>query len=403
MRKRSDKNNLLTNYTNNEYYVFGKEYLGPFLYGFTNWLRNELLNSDIHKVYFIARDGYLMQRAFMIYNGNNEFNCNYIYFSRDALRFGLIGKCNSYRDSLKYMTCSRYVQFKEILSYYGFSEVEMSQISKDKHIPLSQSYLYANLEKESVIENIFNEFQLLIKARSQESFDNLCLYLKQINMCGKFAIVDIGWHGSIQKYLTDILRQCEIEANITGLYVGIYTNKKFNEKYGEAKGFLYDNKNPKLRKSVLCFLGGYEKLFQGVEGSTSGYIREGDKIVPQLRPYEYEDDPVAIDHIKSWQQGALDYIVNNNENGVFNKNYIKYARPLIHFGKYPNANQLKIFTFLYNTDGEKIYYLPQKCIFKYSPLEFVHALSNSSWKTGFMKAAFKIPFPYFIIYSLLKK
>ena len=57
----------------------------------------------------------------------------------------------------------------------------------------------------------------------------------------------------------------------------------------------------------------------------------------------------------------------------------------------------------YNMDGTKVYYLCQKPIYQYNLKEFIHACRNSVWKTGFMKSAFKFPFPYYFIYELIKK
>ena len=77
--------------------------------------------------------------------------------------------------------------------------------------------------------------------------------------------------------------------------------------------------------------------------------------------------------------------------------------PCIKFGMHPSLAQTKLFKFFYTMDGERLYFLPQKSLFHYKPKEFIQDLRNSMWKTGFMKEAFKIPFPYFWIYQLMKK
>ena len=66
------------------------------------------------------------------------------------------------------------------------------------------------------------------------------------------------------------------------------------------------------------------------------------------------------------------------------------------------CKDIKLFSFFYNTDGVKEYYTSQKGLLKYKPKELLMALSNSVWKTGFMKSVFKIPLPYFYIYSWMK-
>ena len=119
--------------------------------------------------------------------------------------------------------------------------------------------------------------------------------------------------------------------------------------------------------------------------------------------YEYIDDNYVTQIIKALQVGALEYIQNNKECNLEKNKLKEYAMPLIKFGKKPTLEETKLFKFFYNIDGSKVYFLPQKPLYKYKPKEFIHALSNSCWKTGFMKSAFKVPFPYFKVYEVLRK
>lgn len=107
--------------------------------------------------------------------------------------------------------------------------------------------------------------------------------------------------------------------------------------------------------------------------------------------------------MKEWQEGALDFIKKISlRQDILVENKI-WAIPLINVGKNPTNKQIKLFEFLYNVDGIKNYYVCQKSLWEYDLEEFIHSLSNSVWKTGFMKSAFKIPLPYFWIYELIRK
>ena len=79
------------------------------------------------------------------------------------------------------------------------------------------------------------------------------------------------------------------------------------------------------------------------------------------------------------------------------------AMPLVHMGKSPSIKQVELFEFLYNVDGTKEYFTCQKPLNKYKLKEFMHDLSNSPWKTGFMKSAFRLPLPYYLIYEIVRK
>ncbi len=144
-------------------------------------------------------------------------------------------------------------------------------------------------------------------------------------------------------------------------------------------------------------------MLQSTEGSTDSYRQVGDKIWPVYAHYEYEEEQKLVCCIKEWQQGALDYIEQKKNYLKEDEDYVKFAQPLIAIGKNPTLKMVKLFSFFYNTDGEKEYYVSQKKLVQYKPRELMHALSNSVWKTGFLKSVFKIPFPYFYIYRIFRK
>lgn len=119
-----------------------------------------------------------------------------------------------------------------------------------------------------------------------------------------------------------------------------------------------------------------------------------------MNTYEYEDDSILKNHIQEIHRGALSYINLNPNTG--RENYV-LAEKLMRFGVRPSLKELRLFAPFYNTDGTKEYYVGQKPLYKYSIKELRHAISNSSWKNGFLKSIFKIPFPYYEVYKLLKK
>jgi hypothetical protein len=172
---------------------------------------------------------------------------------------------------------------------------------------------------------------------------------------------------------------------------------------GKAEGFLYNEHDMSLRKDVLCFLGVQEKLFQSLEGSTAGYYEAQGEVKPRLAQYEYEDDAKLRSCLERLQQGALTFVERYLP--VAQERFTKqdYIRSLMRFGKYPDLQGVRLFSFFYIMDGNKAYFVPQKSLIHNCLREFMHDLSNSPWKTGFMRGAFKLPLPYFWLYSLLRR
>lgn len=381
----------------NNYYKFGYNYFGPFLYGYVVWLIEELKKNSFEKVYFFSRDGYMMQQAFEIIKGEEEIASEYIYFSRRSINNALLHYCRNYEESLKYLTWHRFYSLSELLAYYGFDKREREEIAEKNRLELSHNYPYDEIKNQKELQALYQQLKQIIDQKSKRQDHLLYQYLMQCGWKERCAIVDIGWHGSMQYGLEQFIQCHELEINLHGFYVGVSPKKKLK---GKVNGFLYEPEQLQRRKNLLCFFGGYEKLFQSCEGSTVSYDQKGEKIIPVLMPYEYREQEL-VQCIKEMQKAALDYV--QTEKYVQENAVQQYAEPLIQFGMNPPLWGVKLFSFFYNTDGERIYFVSQKPIWKYTPRELMIELSNSPWKTGFMKSLFRIPFPYYRVYSLLRK
>lgn len=381
------------------YYQFGWKCFGPFLLGFTKWLNLKLESKKIRKVYFFSRDGYMMEKAYNLLNAKTS-DTEYVYFSRKSIRQALLYTCDTFEESLAYLSIEKFVSLGKILEYYGFSKQERSKLAYDNNWNLLSEYEYETLQNNSVVAGIYDKLKSRIKEKSEKQRIYLLKYLNQIKFYGDCAIVDIGWHGSMQYYLEKFCELNGVDARMHGYYVGILPNVPLK---GSTDGYIYNVDNPQLRKSMLCFFGVLEKLFQSMEGSTYGYKQENDKIVPVCNEYEFAGKNEFTDCINEWQNAAINFVNKTINIYIKEEEFIRLAYPLIKFGKNPSLKDVELFSFFYNTDGIKEYYVSQKGLLKYKPKELIRTLSNSVWKTGFMKSVFKVPFPYFYIYSWLRK
>ncbi len=391
---------LSKNETQNPYYIFGGQYFGPFLYGFTKWLIGSISDSNCQKVFFFSRDGYMMEKCFRIINNNSTIG-EYVYFSRKSIRQTFLWKCDTFEKSLAYLSKERFYSVGKILEYYGFDEKERLLVAEEESVALELDIKHDHLFENPTIRYLYEKYKDYIHEKSKKQDELLTIYLRQIGMTGKCAIVDIGWHGSMQYYLDLFLKAHSIDCTLEGFYIGIEPNELLTSK---VHGFIYEGKDDKRRKDLLCFFGGYEKLFQGFDGSTYGYQLVDGIVYPVFGPYEYgsDGDKGIRNAIKDLQDGALDFSKKAVDEKN-NKSYSELINPLIRFGKKPKLKDTNLFSFFYNNEGTKVYYTAQKGLFRYSLNEFIHALSNSPWKTGFLKSVFKIPFPYYIIYEFMKK
>ncbi|WP_025025326.1 hypothetical protein [Companilactobacillus nodensis] len=59
------------------YYNFGYQCFGPLLYGFIDWLRDDLKKSKFDQVLFMARDGYIMKKVYDQVSDKSDIKARY--------------------------------------------------------------------------------------------------------------------------------------------------------------------------------------------------------------------------------------------------------------------------------------------------------------------------------------
>lgn len=240
---------------------------------------------------------------------------------------------------------------------------------------------------------------------SKEEYENLVKYLKQEKVFGKFAIVDIGWSGSMQRYLCSTLNELNIENNIYGFYIGVadyyINNYKINNTL-KMYGYLFDFKNS--RKSIdyrKPFVGLFETLFLEQDGSVEKYVSINNKIISKRMKYEYKKDnnyTKEFLNLKKIQKGALDFIKSNylTLNTVEIPPFVLFYDIYI-LGINPSLKDVKIFGDFQFEDNGKISYLAKRN----RNVKFKEDFLSSRWKIGFLKRKFLLKLDYGKIIDLL--
>lgn len=397
-----------------KYKKFGYNNLGPLLWGFSHWLMDNIEKENISKVYFFSRDGYIMKKAFELIFPQSKVHTSYLEVSRRSLRVPILWKNYSLENVYTMLSPSRFIpiasifdavgldvlNYKSLLSTYGFTFDSV----------LKRDELLSCTSLKSMYKELFSD----IKANSLEEYEKLKLYIHKNNIGGKFAIVDIGWSGGMQRFLQDTLNQMGINNDIYGFYTGVakyYKRNLINGQPLKLYGYLFDfSKNSHAIDPRSCFVGLYELLFLETKGSVKKYEIDRDNNVCAVRyPYEFSDSPYdkkAVTCIEKVQEGALMYITKHKGEFPREMSSLVLCNSLLHFGQNPSLRDVEMFgDFPFFDEGKRsylakpnklVYYLFHYSIFKKDFME-------SRWKTGFLKRLLKIPLPYYRIYNLLNK
>lgn len=201
--------------------------LAPAMNAFVLWVLQNALSSGKKRLYFLARDGYLMYRTALIYCEKFKLpvECRYLYCSRYSVRIPMfhldIGEAMDYicRGGID-------VNLAKILDRAGINEEEKEKTIKYLHMEGKGKDIipYAKLEKVRQKLECCHEFIAAIEKNSREAMPGLQGYLRQEGLLDDIsaAFVDSGWIGSMQKVLNRFLKTMGRKEEIEGYYWGLY-------------------------------------------------------------------------------------------------------------------------------------------------------------------------------------
>lgn len=392
----------------NYFYRAGYEMEGPLLVGFSKWLNNEINTKGIEKVFFLSRDGQIMQKAYTTLYGDNIAS-KYMYASRRSLIVPTLWMCNSFEEVVNSMFFPRIGTIAAFLKKLGLNVETYTEAIQKYGYDINKYYAYSDLFNSKTFRLFYDEIKKDIYDNSKNEHDILLNYLNKIGFSGKIAIVDIGWHGNMQKALVKICNHNNMPVDIHGFYLGLNPNvSDLVDGQIKALGFLFQkgyNENYFELQRNFSFI--MEMMFTADHGSVRKFTEDGKNIVPMLEPFEYSNSLNDLKDIQEIQKGALKFIYDVLKEPEFSINWVSATvfQNMILLGNAPDYKASCKFGDIRVLDDKVIFIAKPQKITSYilKPQKFKSDLRNSSWKIGFFKRLYKNNLPYFEIYSILRK
>lgn len=381
------------------YQKIGYEVVGPILYGYSKWLSETAKKLGINKLFFLAREGFLLERAFRLVSGNEQDYC-VIRVSRKATALPLLQLAKNLDDILNRVTVTR-TRFtvENLLSACEVDEktardiLQKAGISSDVTI-----HSLINKQKEDLFLQAFpfiSEF-----SRNQEKY--IRGYLKEAGFAGKVAVCDVGWHGTIQNALQEIFS----EVDITGFYIGKKERK--TKKHSDSIAYLFDDyKNHQIQAEVMSAADVFELFFLSVDGSAKKYAMadDGKYFCVQAKPEQTRE---SAKNVINLQDAACHFIEDFKE---FDDKldmtltpesceaaYSKFINP----PSMETVHQLNQFSFL-NVGSHRMGAEHNLLYYSVHPKGFINEFLNKGSKAIFLKSVFRLPFPYANMIDFLRK
>ncbi len=399
------------------YYRFGYENFGILLFGFCNWIAKEAEKQGIEQMLFVARDGYIIKKAYDLMGLSEKIPSYYFEMSRRSIRVpASFSVPQSYEKALDIMALPSRISMYQLFEYWGLEPAEHTDILKAADIGGDEVFWSKDLAQNKRVRKVYEALGGKIIQNAVSEKKVLFEYLEKFGFDSrKTAVVDIGYGATIQKELLKLFAANGINADITGYY--IFLDRKAGENTEsvtlKAHGYVWDNYNRHDTKyEEQPFVGLFETLFFEQNGSVKRYIRTENGASAERYEYEFltaggEADEISC--IREVQNGALDLI------GRINGNLPKEYKELCGNDAFflmrccmtrPSENILKHFYNFrfFNAGVSSFLAKPKYSLTGYMlrPRQLKRDFYAAEWKMGFFKYLLKIDMSYETLWKILK-
>jgi len=275
---------------NNISYQVGYGFAAQILLPYVVWVLQESLKKGFHKLFFIARDGYILKKIadILIESYSYPIATEYLYGSRRAWRLPSISVDNAdIEELIRWSYPERICYYKEIADIFGMSVEELRGIVpaiRNTDIKISRS-----LVNDLIQLLVKNEKSIMEKVveKQKEKREAAIQYLQQELDCKneRIAFVDLIGSGYSQRCLGNLIK---------GFYKGPVETffYRLDNCKKEEHNINYPFFSNRIQMSNLA-----EVLCGAPHGQTDGYEKKGKKWVPilgqdegrKLEAYGYND------------------------------------------------------------------------------------------------------------------
>jgi predicted HAD superfamily hydrolase len=298
------------NEENSFWYDLGFKNLGVLFLSFSNWLREETKRNGIEKIFFLSRDGYIMKRVYDLLASLDAraLPAEYLYASRRALNIpGIV--------ELDEVALNFLLGGTSVLKVSQF--LERAGLQPDRYFEQLQQAGLNDLDEKIIapwqyqkLKNFYQSIADDIKQVAAKERETLAQYLKSIGFFDrqKVAVVDIGWHGSMQYSLAGVVKALGKNLEIEGYYVGTKVGaKKFQQKGMKMSSYLCDCDRPSYYKNTIRLSTEiFEFIHSAPHGSVIKYSNQAGEIKPVLENNDRKESELA--KVQLMHVGALDFI-----------------------------------------------------------------------------------------------
>lgn len=272
-----------------ELYLLSKRYVAPALVSYVSWVLQEAQDRGISRLYFLARDGFILMKIAQLYcqEWSIPIECKYLFCSRASFRmptYHLIGD-----EAYELLFLGGYhVTINTFFERAGIPSKMREIILQESGLSVQEDMtkLLSKMEVLEISKKLRNSPTYIdcVQQNSRQSYSNTIGYLRQEQLFDQHtvAIVDSGWTGSMQRSLRQLLESDGFSGKMLGFYFGMYA-LPLEPKDGEYLTWHFSKKSSK-RDKILFNNNLFECILSAPHGMTIGYTKCADRYEALLCP-----------------------------------------------------------------------------------------------------------------------
>lgn len=310
-----------------ELYTLGYSFFGPLLGGYVAHLLHRARAMKIPALYFLSREGRLLSQLWermvpILAEGGTVPKTYYLSVSRRALAEASCGLHGISPDlaGIAFLPAGNR-DFRDLCRIANIDPTPLVPLLRSHELeldtPLSAHYPgYSTTKSQQLVELLDDvKVKAAVQEQKADAYKGLMRYLQDVDLLSfsDVALVDVGWLGTIQRFLDLCLAQNPSRPLLHGWLFAATRGVRFpTTARSYISGWIYDGeRRDPFASMILNYLELFEEVCRPAEPGLIGYTAKGD--TPLI--FRNEDDPAhraemeQSAYIKPLQQGMLDAAV----------------------------------------------------------------------------------------------
>jgi glycosyltransferase involved in cell wall biosynthesis len=302
------------------FYDYGFSTIGPIYMAFVYGILDEVETCRPEKLFFLAREGELFMDMYLLLTaGRSEDDgpaSEYIYLTRGSTAPASVYRGLTHEKAIMAFFNPKQEGLHSLFNVYS--------LPHDEFIPLARAYGFHNIkepirdwkDKRLIALLGDDQFQAAVVKHATHHRTLLKDYLAQIGFFSydRVAFIDIGWNGTIQKFIQDAFVDIPEYPHLYGYYLGFRNGigHVFDKHKNTLKGVMYDDSSASPIDSIFME---FEELFEGgaraLHPTTVGYQKN--PVTGMVEPVFKASAPDRVaelddnEKIKSIKRGAMNF------------------------------------------------------------------------------------------------